>query len=332
MNSVDLLGLLNNQPIGFIDVGARDWVHPLIDPVPKAIAVLGFEPDRAECARMQADPSLKERYADVHIEPIALADKDGPAVLYEIIAPTNSSLRRPNPVFVERYDMVKWHEVGQFPLQTTTLDNILFGQRAGEVHWGEALKIDTQGTEFEILQGALRTLEERTSFVCLEVSFCELYSGQAQFSEIELLMREAGLSFYGFDAGFTRSRRSLDKRTHWGRERMFQADAYFFRDPFDPQNVGKPSSERSRAVTAAFAILSGYHDFALELLATLGEAGKTLSETVIRDAALPAEGSRAAAEALAQAVIARPDDANVLVGKFVDQRRAKNDYFDVILK
>ncbi len=331
MRACETLALLEGEPIGFVDVGARDFLHPLIDPIAQAVAVLGFEPDRAECERMQADAALRARYADVQLEPIALADRDGPAVLHEIVAPTNSSLRPTNPVFVNRYEMSKWREVGQTELQTTTLDAILFGARAGEPHWGEAIKVDTQGTEHEILVGARRTLQERTVFACVEVSFCELYVGQKLFAEVELLMRDCGLSFYGFDNTFTRSRRTLDKRRQWGRERMFQADALFFRDPGDPQQIGREATHRQRAVAGVFAALSGYHDFALELLEPLGEAAGPVRDLVMEGARLTPEATAAEALRLAESVRERPSDANVLVGKFVDQRRALNDYFDVPL-
>jgi FkbM family methyltransferase len=318
-------------PIGFIDVGARGWVHPLIDPLAPAMAVLGFEPDQAECERMNADPELRGRYARMELVPVALAEQDGPATLHEIIAPTNTSLRSPNPVFVSRYDMVKWREVGQTQITTTTLDRVLFESRADEPFWGEALKIDTQGTEHEILLGARRTLTERTLFACIEVSFCELYVGQKLFSEIELLMREFGMSFYGFDNNSTRSRRALDKRRYAGKERGFQADAYFFKDPFDPANVGRPVTRRQRAILATFALLSGYHDFALELVDGAGEDFEPLRAEMLAKAALPAQKGREDARSLLDAIEARPEDANVLVGKFVDRRRAFNDYNDVVL-
>ena len=329
MQDGELLRLLDGEPIGFVDIGARGGVHPLIEPIAPAVAVLGFEPDQAESARMLADPHLQGRYARVEIEACALADRDGPAVLHEIIAPTNTSLRPTNPVFVKRYDMAKWHEVGQSQVQTTTLDRVLFEQRAGEPRWGEALKVDTQGTEHEILEGARRTLSERTAFVCVEVSFCELYVGQKLFSEIELLLREFGLSFYGFDHVFSRSKRSLDKTRQWGRERLFQADAYFFRDPNDPLNVGRPCSERQRIILAAFALLTGFHDFALELLEGSGKDVPGLKAAVIAAAVLPAESSAGQARELLEAIEARPQDANVLIGKFVDARASRGDYFDV---
>ncbi len=172
-----------------------------------------------------------------------------------------------------------------------------------------------------------RTLRDRALFLCVEVSFCELYTGQKLFADIELLLRRAGFSFYGFDRVFNRSRKALDKRSHWSRERMIQADAYFFKDPFD--HDGSALSDRALIILAVFALSTGYHDFALEILDRLGSAGAELRHAVVAHSALSAQASRLEARTLATEVDARPDDANILVGKFVDQRRGRNDYFDV---
>jgi FkbM family methyltransferase len=330
MPASTILRLLDARPIGFVDVGARGGIHPLVEPISQAVAILGFEPDPAECERIRGDVVLAGRFARLDIEAAALADRRGPAVLHHVSAPTNSSLRVPNHRFVSRYDMVKWHEVGQAAIETTTLDDVLFARRSAETHWGEVVKIDTQGTEYEILLGARRTLQ-RALFLCVEVSFCELYSGQKLFSDVELLLREAGFSFYGFDRVFNRSRKVLDKRNHWGRERTIQADAYFFRDPFDQTGEARGFKPRDLVILAVFAMLAGYHDFALELLDQIGEQAMELRQEIQARCLLPAQSSRTDVRKLAAMIDARPDDANILVGKFVDERRGRNDYFDVAM-
>jgi FkbM family methyltransferase len=326
-----ILRLLGDRPIGFVDIGARGGVHSLVDPISQAVAVLGFEPDAAECERIRRDAASSGRFASVEVEAAALSNITGTATLHHVAAPTNSSLRAPNPHFVARYAMAKWHEVGRSPLETTTLDDVLFSRRAAEPDWGEAVKIDTQGTEYEILLGARRTLQERTLFLCVEVSFCELYGGQKLFSDVELLLRKAGFSFYGFDRLFNRSRKTLDKRSHWGRERTIQADAYFFKDPFDQPGNDRVFTARALTILAVFALMTGYHDFAIELLDRVGDDATDLRRRVTAQSTLSTSVSRLEAQKLATAVETRPEDANILIGKFVDERRVRNDYFDVDL-
>ncbi len=64
------------------------------------------------------------------------------------------------------------------------------------------VKIDTQGYEMEVLTG-LRGLLTRISFIQLEVSFVELYTGQFLHQSIEDWMDENGFKLWSVDRGFT---------------------------------------------------------------------------------------------------------------------------------
>lgn len=327
----ELCTSLRAAPLGFVDVGARDGVHELVWPLAGATAVLGFEPDPEECARLNAATASGSPWAACAFEPVALVAEEGIGVLHVLTAPTNSSLRPPNPALTARYEMVKWRPVARRPVPTTTLDAVLFGRRANEAHWGEMLKLDTQGTEYEILAGARRTLAERTVVVVTEVSFCELYQGQRLFSEVELLLRATGFSFYGFTTMHHRSRRALDKRREAGRERPFQADAVFFRDPLPGGPSGPARGARGRQVVFVAALLLGYHDFALELVRDTwaGFEAERLAAVVHRRAALRPEAELADVLVLAARMRADPVRAPVELGRFVDRRRARCDYDDV---
>lgn len=320
-------------PLGFVDVGARGGVHPLVDPVARHTAVLGFEPAADECARLQAELALGSPWARCDLEPQALGAAPGAAELHVLSAPTNSSLRAPNHAFTERYAMAKWRELGREPLALTTLDHVLFAERSAETFWGEIVKLDTQGTEHEILRGARRTLRERTVALVCEVSFCELYRGQRLFSEVEILLRRSGFAFYGFASLHHRSKRALDKRASAGRERLLYADAVFLRDPLPGGPAADlPCEPRRLHVLFVAALLLGYGDFALELArATWADgAERARIESLVRRASATAPGAaQAAALALADEVTTAPELANVAVGRFVDARRWCWDYDDL---
>jgi len=325
---------LRAMPLGYVDVGARGGVHPLLEPLAGVTAVLGFEPDLEECARMQEDARNGTPWSVCDIDPSALAAGDGDATLYLLAAATNHSLRRPNEAFTGRYNMVKFEQKGIFPLRTTSLDKLLFGSRQNQPFWGELLKLDTQGTEFEILQGAQRTLQERTVAVLSEVEFCQIYKGQKLFSEIELMLRECGFSFYGFTSMHYRSCRQLDKRIEVGRERALYADAVFLKDPLPGGFQRNPLSDRGVHVLFSSAMLLGFYDFALELaLKTWAEGAeaKRIESLVRRYAAVPPQSAYNDVITLAERVRANPDRANVAVGRFVDQYRQWCDYDDISL-
>ena len=80
------------------------------------------------------------------------------------------------------------------------------------------LKIDTQGSEGAVLDGAPATLA-RTDALQVEVSFAPLYAGQPLAGEIIERLRGAGFGLVGLEHGFT------DPATH----RLLQADAFFER-------------------------------------------------------------------------------------------------------
>ena len=230
----------SEQPLGFVDIGARGGIHPLIEPIADVVKVLSFEPDK-DAAREVKD-----------CLPVALSNREGRAILYRCAAPTNDSLRPINRKFIDRYGMLKFARIGSEEVHTTTLDCVL----ADIPGQGEFLKLDTQGTEYEILQGARRTLTERTAAIYCEVEFAELYKDQKHFSEIESFLRSYDFSFIGFDNMSYRSR-----TPHKGRERLLHADALFIKDPLEHR-----MSQRQTQVAAMAALLCGYDDFAAEIM------------------------------------------------------------------
>lgn len=323
--------LLREKPLGFVDIGARGGAHPMVEDLARGTAVLGFEPDPQECERLRSEASSLP-FARIEFEPVALSDRSGAAELHHLTVATNDSLLAPNAGYVQRYDMLKWRERGRSSIETTTLDGVLFDTRRDQPSWGEVIKLDTQGTEYEVMSGAARTLRERTVAVMTEVSFCPLYVGQKLFSEVELLLRGHGFAFYGFDLFRNRSCGELDKRVYGGRERAIQADAVFFKDTLGGDlAAGVALSERASAVLFATTLVLGYHDFALELARRCFDGvEREALESVVRDrAAVPVDREVAAVEQLAKQIAAAPKDALLSVTRFVDQRRRWNDVMDV---
>jgi FkbM family methyltransferase len=240
---------LHACPLGFIDVGARGGVHPVVAPLAGVTAVMGFEPDAEECERIRAE-QICSPWARFEIEPQAVAGEDGRRPFYVLERAVNSSLLKPNAAIVQRYRIPGFEIVRQVDMSTRSLDSVLFGDRAGQDYWGEFLKLDAQGAELDILQGAQRTLEQRTVAAIIETEFLPLYIGQPLFSDVEMFMREHGFEFFGFKDMSYRS-----ARLRAGNERLVHADAVFFK---------RPVSERGLHVLFACAMLLGYYDLAIE--------------------------------------------------------------------
>lgn len=324
--------VLRSNPLGFIDIGARGGIHPLVEPLAGVTAVLAFEPDESECARLQAKAAANSPFAAILIKPVALAGAEGRGTLYRFATPANDSLLPENPCVVGRYRIKTLERVGTMPVRTTTLDQVLFEQHDLANNFGEFLKMDVQGLEYELLRGAVRTLAERTVAIFVETAFFPVYEGQKLFSEVELFLRERGFSFYGFQGVHFRSCKYLDKVTEAGRERARWADAVFFKDPIPMCPHQKPLTERGNFALFACALLTGYYDFALELALKTwaqGQEAAQITKLVHRIAHLEPSETYAEVLELAERMKANPERANFEVGRFVDNRRHFNDYDDV---
>lgn len=322
---------LRARPLGFVDVGARGGVDPVMAPVAGATAVLAFDPDPEALAELRTGTAATG-WARYEVDPNGLAAVPGTATLHLCAVPTNHSLLPPDPDFTRRYDMVKFAKIGETTVPTTTLDAAVFARADDDHGRGEYLKLDTQGTEYDILLGAGRTLRERTVALLVEVEFCAIYAGQKLFTDVDLLLRGHGFSFLGFTTFSQRSRKRLDKTRSAGRERWLHADALFVRDPL-PAGGAPDLDARSRGILFVVALLHRYFDFALEVAEDLWRDDP---DAVAAARELVADLSRAdpgatvrRVEDLARAVAASPDRANVIAGKFADSYRASFDYADV---
>jgi FkbM family methyltransferase len=322
---------LRAKPLGFVDVGARGGIDPVMAPVAGVTAVLAFDPDPEALAELRSGTAAAG-WGRYEVDPNGLAAAPGTATLHLCAVPTNHSLLPPDPAFTRRYDMVKFAKVGETTVPTTTLDAAVFARADDDHGRGEFLKLDTQGTEHAVLLGGDRTLRERTVALVVEVEFCAIYAGQKLFTDVDLLLRARGFSFLGFTTFSQRSRKRLDKARAAGRERWLHADALFVKDPL-PGGGAPDLDARGRGILFVVALLHRYFDFALEVAEDLWRDDPN-AVAAIRElvAALSHADPRATArrvEDLARALAAAPDRANVLAGKFADSYRLGFDYADV---
>lgn len=176
-----------------MDVGARGGIHPRWKPYHSQLTVVGFEPDSGECAALNAKPHpYPIRYL-----PVALGAADGErATLYITKSPGCSSVLRPNAKLCNDYPYAPNMEIVRTQeLTLQRLETVLDIQP-------DAMKIDTQGTELHVLQGAGKLLD-RTIAVEIEVEFVEQYVGQPLFADIDAFMRSKGFTLRGL------------RRTYW---------------------------------------------------------------------------------------------------------------------
>ncbi|HEX8771269.1 MAG TPA: FkbM family methyltransferase, partial [Acidimicrobiales bacterium] len=175
-----------SDPLVVVDVGCRwgfaDHWHRLGD---RCLAI-GFDPDGAECDR------LAEQYAgspSVRLVPQGLGPEAGTATLYMTKNPGGYSLMPTVSDVVERHPALEGGRVvGTSSVEVTTLDGWC---EAEGIRGVDVIKIDTQGSELGILQGAAQVLDSVRA-VEVEVEFNPLYEGVPLFGDIDRYLREKG--------------------------------------------------------------------------------------------------------------------------------------------
>jgi len=336
----ELSNYFENDGLDFIDIGARGGVHDIVDPIASLTNVIAFEPDLAECARLLSLKDLSESWKSFQLIPEGLYKDQRIMELYIYSEPNNNSLYKPNEHIVNRYNMEKFKVVDAINVQLTSLNTLCNPNSVYSIKTrGDIIKLDVQGAEYDVLEGASNLLKSNTSVVICEVSFCEIYKNQKLFSEVEILLRKHGLSFYGFGSQHTRSKKLLDKKYSKTAERLLYADAYFYRDPFDMHtnkySEGIIDVTRNARVIFLFSLLLGYFDFSLDLIINCtdlklnknGECEKLLVQTLSE---LDPEVSAKELKTLQKSIENDESMSNIKIGEFIGSRKLFSDYDDVL--
>lgn len=194
-----LLALFEKHHINslcFIDVGAKGQLDflPALAPITD---ITGFEPNPAELDLLQ-QKYRKNDFKSLHLFHHCLSDQDGD-VSFNVTRHSAMSS-------VLDTDLANYHK--HFGLyenfegwkSNIAIDNVItapstrldafMADKNGTIDY---LKIDTQGSELKILQGAEKGLnEKRINILKVEVSTIAVYRDQALFSDIDVYLRAKG--------------------------------------------------------------------------------------------------------------------------------------------
>lgn len=193
-NNSDIQLTSGGEPIIVVDVGCR-WGFAerfLSEQCQSTFRIFGFDPDEAECSRLQASYShLPAGY--ITCVPVGLAGSPGLRNLYLTKEPACSSLHPPIQHLAEEYpalDCISLQEIKT--AHVTTLDLWAQHQNLRTVDY---IKIDTQGSELEILKGG-ECILATTRCIDIEVEFNPIYEGQTLFGETDTYLRSKGFMLW----------------------------------------------------------------------------------------------------------------------------------------
>lgn len=257
----EFMTLASNAKLHICDVGAREELFEPFNEIPEnLIRVTGFEPDAAEANRLSKKFEGKRKYF-----PYGLWESTTDIVLSYAKLAGNSSIHPPNiDVLKSLFPPVNWEtripqEILKLPVKS--LDDV----HKEEAFDCDLLKVDTQGSEMEILKGAQEVLKF-TSFVLLETWTFEVHKGQALSGEIMEWMNKQGFTLLRIHKGAEWYRKPASELSRLGLPSLIGLDLLFVRTRFDNFS----SSKIIRSV--ALAELYGFPDLALQILDNHGES------------------------------------------------------------
>jgi len=209
------------SPLTLVDAGASGGLKRNWRAAEKYLQVIAFEPDKNALRALTDSGEQRRLYFDS-----ALYSTKTSADLYITRGQVASSLLKPNREFLDKFpEADRFDIIDTVRVDTDTLDNQLAENKVGGVDF---IKIDTQGSELSILEGATETLSKSVFGIEVEVSFEERYKNQPLFSDIDNFLRPFG--FQLFDLNLLNWKRSAGRQYGGRKGQLIMADALYFKD------------------------------------------------------------------------------------------------------
>ncbi len=163
-----------------------------------------------------------------------------------------SSIYEPNFNIIKNYPNPERFEViDRITMEADSLSNLLSSKNVKSLDF---LKIDTQGSELEILKGAGNYIDSVIG-VEVEVEFVELYKNQPLFDEVHAFLLDHGLTLIDLKRSFWSRDNISDKKGQ-----LIFADGLYFRRP---ESILETNLSEERVLKAISVYLAyGYSDFA----------------------------------------------------------------------
>jgi FkbM family methyltransferase len=287
--------LLGDETLRVLDIGARGDLAPRFAPMAGRVAVVGFEPNLAECDRLN-EALRGSPWREARVLPYAVGRTAVDRPFYLTEAPELSSLLEPLPAAGSRPG---WRVRTMERVDTIALDDLA---AAGELPQPvDFLKIDTQGSELEILRSGEAAVLDDVLGIAVEVEFRELYRGQPLFGDVEQYLRGRGFDLLLLETAHL--------RTDWplARKRADYADALFLRGPAW-MAAQSPTEGARRRLLALYALYGLY----VEAHALAAGTDPALAEVIAADYRATGWGARRRLRLIVEALrcASRPTPAN----------------------
>lgn len=239
-----------------IDGGSPSYRGMLADGLCR---VFGFEPHPEALKKLQDEAGQFETYL-----PYAIGS-GAPGTLHICSASGMTSLLRPDP---ERLALLNMHSnfgtiKEEVAIETVRLDDV------SSVDQVDMLKVDAQGGELDIFNGAEKKLQGAV-VVQTEVSLFRTYVGQPSFSDIDRCLRGMGFILHCFLElkRWPISPAVVDGNPRKGLRQAIEAEVVYVRD----WTIALPVDQLKMLAALAHHVYQSY-DLALRAIVSLAQAG-----------------------------------------------------------
>ncbi len=269
-----LLELIPDLPIiNVVDIGAMllgNDVHPYVSLVESGHArVVGFEPNEAECAKLNAQATDARRFY-----PYFIGDGDD-AIYYETNYTMTGSLYKPNNALLDKFSFLPQFKIlkAEHKVKTHRLDDLAHLPGLDDIDF---FKIDVQGGELNVFKGASRAMAS-ASVIQTEAEFVQLYEGQPLFADVDMFLRGAGYQFHFFRymEGRCFAPFNFPKSPARGIRQAMWSDAIYVRDFLRLQEV--PTGKLLKMAVLLDVIFQSYDLAALALSEVDKRQGSTIA-------------------------------------------------------
>ncbi len=191
-NEFCLLDRVVSPGMVFIDVGANDGLYTLFAAakVGDSGVVIAFEPSSREFDRLQANLILN-RLGFVQPVRIGLARQHGHGRL-RIAGYGHEGHNTLGEFVYDSVDRERFEDV-----ELTTLDSFLTGRKLKRV---DVIKLDVEGAEMSVLEGAVQTLSESRPLLLLELLDPALRRQGHSAAEVVEFLLDLGYEIYNFSS------------------------------------------------------------------------------------------------------------------------------------
>jgi len=190
------------KPLVVVDVGARGGFEPHWSLYRDQVRLLGFEVDVKECERLNQQVSKSGN----RFFPFALHQDRGKRTFYVTAFPDSSGFYSPDMQFWQRFP----DEVNVVVEKTIQMDTVDFDSFASEndIDSVDFIKLDTEGSELDILKGAIKFIKKSVLGLSIEVEFLQAHKEQPVFSDVDSFLKPLGFRLYDLTI-YRHSRKAL---------------------------------------------------------------------------------------------------------------------------